>query len=60
MSRHVEKFIRRLNDANSQFINKASNVPLKFELKKDKNMTLIENVFQTLGSMMVGLIILQY
>ncbi|KAE9553157.1 hypothetical protein FO519_003636 [Halicephalobus sp. NKZ332] len=52
MSRHVEKFIKKLNDANSQFINNASDIPFKFELKKDKNMTLVENVFQAVGSAM--------
>lgn len=58
MLHHVEKFMKKLNDENSQFINKASNVPFKFELKKDKNMTVIENVFQALGSALVCLVLL--
>uniref|UniRef100_A0AC34FVK2 Uncharacterized protein n=1 Tax=Panagrolaimus sp. ES5 TaxID=591445 RepID=A0AC34FVK2_9BILA len=50
MSSYCEAFVKKLNDENAKFIGSNSKLPFKFEIKKDKNMTVIENVFEALGA----------
>lgn len=47
---YVQQFIKKVNDENSHFINSASKIPMKFSLKKNNNMTIIENVFSAINS----------
>uniref|UniRef100_A0A914XU98 Uncharacterized protein n=1 Tax=Panagrolaimus superbus TaxID=310955 RepID=A0A914XU98_9BILA len=50
MLSYCERYFKKANQDNSNFVSSASKLPYKFEIRKDKTMSAIENVFEALES----------
>uniref|UniRef100_A0AC34G6A9 Uncharacterized protein n=1 Tax=Panagrolaimus sp. ES5 TaxID=591445 RepID=A0AC34G6A9_9BILA len=50
MLSHCERYFKKANQDNSNFVSSASKLSYKFEIRKDETMSAIENVFEALES----------